>query len=54
MRASRNWRSGVSVKKLGDISREKVKPSKSNQREDVCLNCKEKKCNKGTCKHFKR
>ncbi len=53
MRVSRNWRNGVEVKKLGQLSTKKAKHPKSNQKEDICLNCKEKKC-KGTCKKFKR
>ena len=55
MRATRNWRAGVSVIKLGAISKvKKRRRSKSNQKEDICLNCKENKCNKGTCNKFKK
>ena len=55
MRASRSWENGVSVKNLGEISKtKKVKIVKKSQKEDICLNCKEEKCNKGTCKEFKK
>lgn len=54
MKASRNWKSGVKVKNIGQISQtKKAKSSKSNQKEDICLNCNEKRC-RGTCKSFKR
>lgn len=53
MKISAHWRSGVKVKKLGAISGKMAKSSKSNQKEDICLTCKEKRC-RGTCKNFKR
>jgi hypothetical protein len=54
MRASRNWGKGVSAKKIGEISKKKkARQFRKDKKEDICLNCKEKKCN-GTCNKFKR
>jgi hypothetical protein len=54
MKAFIRWSKGVGVKNIGEMSQtKKPKRSKSNQKEDICLNCKEKIC-RGTCKNFKR
>lgn len=54
MRATRNWRAGVSVMKLGAISRtKKTRRVKENKKSDICFNCSEKNC-KGTCEYFKK
>lgn len=55
MRASQHWERGVKAKQVGTTNNiPKRKKSRVNKKEDICLNCKEKKCEKGTCKEFKK
>lgn len=55
MRAAQHWLRGTKVKTIGAIGNaKKSKSFKSNQKEDICLSCKELKCNKGICNKFKK